>query len=194
MPPPHHDPAATAPAPPWRLRLVRRVAHFFFAVVAFVLWAIGCLFFVLTTGCALAADAIEPGSEYGNCWTYALVKWIREGGYLVVRPADGVTFLWIFPVLHVLHCTELPRRGVVLTQTYPVDRKIARLLPLFSVYFRHVVRNVESRHKAMSWRAFVAAAPSLRDTSLAWRRRWLPFLAADQAPLQRHAPPPDDTA
>jgi len=61
-----------------------------------------------------------------NCLTYALTKWYKEGGYLVIRKSK---YVWWVP--HFLHMTE---KGLI-TQYVPKNipkNPLRRLLHLWS--------------------------------------------------------------
>ena len=82
---------------------------------------------------ALAAHRLHPEARVGNCWTYAVPRMIRHGGYLGFRRVHGVT-LFGLPLPHAMW---LPRLGQV-RMTYPRRRR-AGWLPWFAVLFRYDV-------------------------------------------------------
>jgi hypothetical protein len=81
-------------------------------------------------------NRVYPDSLRGNCWSYALWRWDKYGGYLAIRKAYGVKFLGWFPVPHVIWVKNLPRKVVRLKQFVPVDRKTAQWIPYFTGYFK----------------------------------------------------------
>ena len=101
----------------------------------------------ITTAIVILADKALPNATSGNCWTYALPKWYRHGGYLLVRNADIVRFLWIFPVPHVAWVKHLGS-DVVVEQFDPVKRKLSKFFPWFTIYYEGKVKLRESNHDA----------------------------------------------
>ena len=79
-------------------------------------------------------------TTYGNCWIYAIPKWIREGGYLCVRKAPGVFFLGFLIVPHVMH---ISRTGTV-SDFYPLHRESAHYLPYFTLFYKGYIRIKEN--------------------------------------------------
>ena len=79
-------------------------------------------------------------TTYGNCWIYAIPKWIREGGYLCVRKAPGVSFLGFLIVPHVMH---ISRTGTV-SDFYPLHRESAHYLPYFTLFYKGYIRIKEN--------------------------------------------------
>lgn len=131
--------------------MIRAAIHFILTMLCAVVWGIGNVFYAMAVLFAVAADLIVPSSKFGNCWTYALPRWWRHGGYLLVRSADGVKFMNFFPVPHVLWVRKLPRRGVDLQQFVPVDRKPAKWFPLYTTYFNGELRSVEAPHTSRDY-------------------------------------------
>lgn len=95
-------------------------------------------------------NAIMPFSRYGNCWTYALPRWWRHGGYLAIRRADGVGLCRFLPVPHAIWISRLARRGNVMRQFVPVKRRQTVCCPMFVGYYAGEVRSVESPHDAVT--------------------------------------------
>lgn len=129
---------------------MRLAAHFLITMVCAVAWAAANWFFVAVACLAWLSRKVYPKSEYGNCWLHALPLWVKDGGYLLIRPADGQRFLGVFCVPHVMHVTKLPRRGVELTQYVPVTRKSGQCWPKHVLYYRGEIRTVENPHNAAS--------------------------------------------
>jgi hypothetical protein len=128
--------------------MMRHALHLLITLFAAVAWGIGNVLYVITLLLAKAAKRADPDSAYSNCWLHALVKWRQHGGYIMMREADGQRFLRIFPVPHAIWVSHLPRRGVELEQYIPIDRHTTSCCPWYTVYYRGVVRRVESPHPA----------------------------------------------
>lgn len=128
----------------------REVAHFIIIWVGSIIWGIGNCFYVLMALTSVLAKKVHPKAVYGNCWSYAIPLWVKYGGNLEIRAADGNYFLWIFPVLHVKYIGELPRKGVRMRQFVPIDseRRTGRVFPWWTVYYKGVVRRMDSPHDA----------------------------------------------
>lgn len=124
--------------------------HVGLATVGFTVWAAGILFMYLSTMLSVLGDRVLPGATSGNCWSFALPKWHKHGGYLLIRDADGQRFLNLFKVPHVIWVKTLPPKGstIDLEQFVPVKRKVARWLPLHTVYYEGRTRTTEVPHNS----------------------------------------------
>ena len=80
--------------------------------------------------------------DFGNCWSYAVPRWLRYGGYLVVRIAPGIKILGFIPVLHVIWCKDL--KDASIEQFVPVNRKHAFWFPWHTIWFKGKVLTEES--------------------------------------------------
>jgi hypothetical protein len=124
-----------------------RILHCAICVVAFFMWGVGNLFYTLACFLCMAANKVEPNSKWGNCWTFASVRWVKQGGYLMVRPADKQRFLGVFPVPHAIW-VEVVGDGNILKQFIPVKRMTGLLMPLHTIYYCGKVQNFETPHNA----------------------------------------------
>lgn len=95
----------------------------------------------------MAADRLWPNATWGNCWSYCVPNWIENGGYLVVRPADGVRILRFVWVPHVFWMPHIGT-GNTVVQTTPMDRSRAKWLPWFTIYFPYRVTHEEQPHNS----------------------------------------------
>jgi hypothetical protein len=123
--------------------MIRRALHLFFVLLGFMPWAIAMCLMVLSTGCAMLAARALPHAREGNCWSYALDKWARHGGYLLVRAADGQRFLGRFPVPHVEWVKHNDVRYFV-----PSRRKTTSWVPWYTVYYSGRIWRRERPHDA----------------------------------------------
>jgi len=109
--------------------------------------AIALCFVSIICALALLGRRIDPAHKRGNCWTYALPKFLDNGGYLAIRASDGLKFLKVFIVPHVLYMPILHGRSVI-SQYVPIDRKSSFLFPWYAVNYHGEIRVVESNHNA----------------------------------------------
>lgn len=93
---------------------------------------------------ALTADRIHPRARWGNCWTYAVARWGRHGGYLLLRAADDVK---VMNAVDVPHAIWGPRLGVY-RMTYPLHRKASKWLPFHALLHRFEVWHGDIPHAA----------------------------------------------
>lgn len=128
--------------------LARTFAHWLVCSVGLACFAVAATAFCLVVLATVLADRIWPGAGMGNCWTYAMPRWWRSGGYIAIRRADRVALCKWLPVPHALHIERLPRHGVKLSQFVPVKRKQPKVCPAVVGYYAGEVRNVESPHDA----------------------------------------------
>lgn len=135
----------TAPTKAPSLR--RRALHATLVLLAVIPWSLGVLLFGVALLLVLLADKVWPNANWGNCWSYCGPKWVKEGGYLVGRPADNVRFLGRFWIPHVFWMPEIGDGNTVL-QTFPVKRSKAKWLPLGTTYFEFIVRRKERPHNS----------------------------------------------
>lgn len=111
---------------------------FLIAVPLFVAWAA----VTLVVGLSVLADKILPNADHGNCWTFSLAKWWREGGYLVVRPVPGVKMFGFGLVPHVFWVKDV--QSCELQMTQPVSRYTGLFLIFRCWYFKYVIRRTEN--------------------------------------------------
>lgn len=127
--------------------MFRKLAVAILVGVGLLFWAIGVVCLGLTTQLTLLGRRVAPDdSTYGNCWTYALPRYHKHGGYLLVRPAQGVRVLG-FKVPHVAWISELPIDGLVMEAFDPLDRKVNKWVPWRVVWYHGQVINYERRRK-----------------------------------------------
>jgi hypothetical protein len=120
---------------------MKRILHAAVVILAFVPWVIGCLGFGAAIALALLADRILPNARHGNCWSFALPRWWRNGGYLLVRWANGM------PVPHAAWVRRLSD-GNELEQTAPLHRVTSWALLWKTLYFPFRVTTVEKPQNA----------------------------------------------
>jgi hypothetical protein len=69
-------------------------------------------------------------------------RYIKHGGYVCIRAARGGVRMLGLPVPHAIWLKHMPH-GADLEQTVPVERKKAKLLALFSFFFKFRVVTTE---------------------------------------------------
>ena len=126
---------------------MRAVLHFIVTMLGAFFGAIALCFCTIVCALAMLGKRIDPTHKRGNCWTYALPEFIEKGGYLAVRASDGLKFLGVFIVPHVLYMPILHGRSVI-SQYVPINRKSSFLFPWFVLHYKGRVRHVESNHNA----------------------------------------------
>lgn len=126
---------------------MRSALHFIVTMLGAFFGAIALCFASIVCVLAILGKSIDPTLKRGNCWTYALPEFIEKGGYLAVRASDGLKFLGVFIVPHVLYMPILHGRSVI-SQYVPIDRRSSSLLPWYAVNYHGEIRNVESNHNA----------------------------------------------
>ena len=119
-------------------------------VLGLIPWLIAMPCLWLCIRVARLGQWIDPDLMYGNCWTYALPRFARHGGYLMVRPAVGVKLFRWLSVPHVIWVKRLPTDGVELEMFEPLHRRPANWLPWHTIWFRGRITRAEKpgRHDA----------------------------------------------
>lgn len=112
-------------------------------VLGLIPWLVAMVCLWLSTWMARLGDRISPGLMYGNCWSYALPKFARHGGYLLVRPARGIRLLKMFSVPHVIWVKRLPCEGVELEMFQPIDRDHSSWLPWKTIWYKGQIKRAE---------------------------------------------------
>ena len=125
---------------------MKQIAHFISIFIAAILWAVGCIWYALAFYFTYIADKIHPSSTHNNCWAYVGPKWIKNGGYLLIRPADGQRFLKWLPVLHVGWVKNLNPEHVEIEQYAPIERKSGKFFPWHVFYYRGHIKTTETPH------------------------------------------------
>lgn len=129
------------------IKLVKRIGHFIFVVGASIPWLVGVIFFWLALLMVIAADKLWPNADMGNCWSFVGPKWAKYGGYMLVRPADGVRAIGFGKVPHVIWVKKLTA-DVLLQQSAPLDRYTGKWLLWRKFYFKHNIIDTENSHDA----------------------------------------------
>lgn len=127
--------------------IARRIAHAVLVLLAALPWALGLAAFGCSLVLVLLADRIWPNATWGNCWSFAGPRWVRHGGYLVVRPADGVRVLGSGWVPHTLWMKRIGFDNEI-EQTMPLRRSQSRVVPWRTLYFPYRVIRREMPHNA----------------------------------------------
>ena len=127
--------------------MIRTIAHAICVWLGFLLWAPAMALIAATAGLAILADRARPHARDGNCWSYALQKYAKHGGYLLVRAADGQQFLGLFQVPHVAWVSHLSDDNNM-RFFVPERRKSARFVPWYVVYYSGRILTRERSHDA----------------------------------------------
>jgi len=124
-------------------------------LIIYILFVFGFLLWIpfITLGAlvGLIADlfqTLDPKIKVGNCWYHALPRWIKSGGYLAIRPADGQRFLKIFMVPHVIWIKSFDPRTAELEQYVPINRQKGSWLPWHTIIYEGRIRTTEINHPA----------------------------------------------
>lgn len=126
---------------------MRSALHFIVIMASAIVGAIALCFCAIVCSLALLAKRIDQTHKRGNCWTYALPEFIEHGGYLAVRASDGLKFLRVFMVPHVLYMPILHGRSVI-SQYVPITRKSSFWFPWYAVNYHGEIRVIDSNHNA----------------------------------------------
>lgn len=121
----------------WPLRLA---LHAGLVILAALPWAIGCLGYWAAMWLTVWADRVWPDATHGNCWSFVGPKWLKEGGYVVVR--------WAHPPMgripHSIWMRNIPE-GAEIQQTEPVRRARRWWQAHRTLYFRWRIVDREKR-------------------------------------------------
>ena len=124
---------------------MRRVAYAALLALGFVFWLVGWASFGAVALLSALGDRVAPGIMTGNCWSHALARFARRGGYLIVRPADDVRLFWGIRIPHAMWAHDLPE-DMDLEQFVPVDRSKSRGIPWRTVWFKGELRSRDRSH------------------------------------------------
>lgn len=125
---------------------MRRAAHMMLTLIGAVPWLIAYFMGLLCVGLAWLADKVWPDADAGNCWSYALHRWVIGRGALVLTFVEDARFLQTLPVIHCTWMPEGPGRAP-LEMTQPVERQTTLWLPWWAFYFRYRVVKIERRKR-----------------------------------------------
>lgn len=115
--------------------MMRLALHWLLNAIGIATWCAGMVFLYVTMKLAVLGHRVWPEADRGNCWSFALPRF-HEGGYLVVRWANGVRLFGVkFP--HAIWMRRIPEEAEIM-QTAPVKRERGRMLPRV-FYFRFEV-------------------------------------------------------
>lgn len=62
--------------------MIRRVLHAMLAAVGVMLWMVLAAGGLLLVGVAVVGHRVWPDADRGDCWSYALPRWVLHGGAL----------------------------------------------------------------------------------------------------------------
>jgi hypothetical protein len=127
--------------------VIRRTLHVLAIALGFIAWAPAMCLMVVSAACARLADKAIPHSREGNCWSYALSKWTKHGGYMLVRAADGQRFLRRFWVPHVAWVQHIGD-DTDMKFFVPTRRKSTSWVPWYVVYYSGRIFTREKPHDA----------------------------------------------
>ena len=116
---------------------MRTIAHAAVVIISFPAYVLLSVALLLMVGGSLLAYKIDPDAKAGNCWSFALARWFKHGGYLAIRPAGDVWFLRVLPILHCLWIQKLGPSELKMTMPRKrMSGALARWLPWATPYFR----------------------------------------------------------
>lgn len=124
---------------------MKRITHTLMLIVGFFAWLLGTLFYSGAMALAVLGDRLISTETFGNCWTHALTRYHRRGGYLIIRPADDVRFLGRFGIPHVIWCRVLPD-DIQVEQFVPKKRSRSQWLPWKTIWYEGRIRRRERPH------------------------------------------------
>jgi hypothetical protein len=122
-----------------------KALHRLLVVISLVPLALAFAFLAIFAGFALLADKAMPHARWGNCWTYAVPRWLKYGGYLSLRRSDGVALFGRVGIPHAVWQSSL-RGG--LRMTAPVKRKSGLFFPVHVMLFDFTVWHGDGLHEA----------------------------------------------
>src|SRR5688572_28438537 len=94
---------------------------------------------------AVLADRVLRNARWGDCWTYSVPRWFKHGGYLSLRPSDGIA---LFGVIGIPHAIWQAGLGGALRMTPPLDRNKAMIFPAHLMLFAFEVWHGDGPHAA----------------------------------------------
>jgi len=119
-----------------------KVLHIFLVMLSVIPWVFSMFFMFLTIVFSIFIEKLFPNSNAGNCWSHALPRWTKDGGYLAIRPAAGQTFLKYFFIPHVIWVKHLHPESIV-EQLVPTKRKNNKWFPYYVFYFKGTIKTTE---------------------------------------------------
>ncbi len=129
---------------------MRRLIHAVLVIGAGPVWLVAYVCLALCALLVVAADRVLPHARIGNCWSYVAPRWLKHGGYIGIRIAPGVRFLWNFLIPHAIWIRELPETADI-RQTSPINRCKGRWFPWYVFYFPFKVTEREGRAASTYW-------------------------------------------
>ena len=124
---------------------MRWLAHRLLIVLSVLPLLLAFGLFLTFAAVAIVADRVLPRATWGNCWTYAVPRWLRYGGYLSLRRSDGVALFGRVGIPHAAWQSSL--RGE-LRMTSPITRVPNMYLPLRALLFEYEVWHGDGPHAA----------------------------------------------
>lgn len=115
--------------------------------VGFVPWALAMVLMSAVMWLATICSRVLPDAKRQNCWTYAMPKFHRHGGYLMFRYSDGVR-MWGFRFLNCIWLKTLPTEGAELEYFHPNKRRRGWLTPWEVAFHPGHIRTRETPHNA----------------------------------------------
>lgn len=130
---------------------MKRVMIGLLLLLGLIPWLVAMVCLWLSTWAARIGHRLDPDLMYGNCWSYALPRFARHGGYLLVRPARGIRLFKVFSVPHVIWVRGLPDEGVELEMFEPINRDRSSWMPWKTIWYKgHVTRAEKTGRYAAS--------------------------------------------
>ena len=126
---------------------MRDVIHKALVTIGFCFWCVAMWMMTITTLFAIIGERVKPDATDGNCWSYALPKYHKHGGYLLVRAADRVKFLGYFQIPHVSWVRHLGSNSDLMYLD-PLNREVGKWMPWHTIYYKGRVKTRETMHDA----------------------------------------------
>lgn len=122
------------------MQKLRILIHAIVVVLSFPFYIGMSLSLLCMVGGSLLAYKIHPEAKAGNCWSFALARWVKYGGYLAIRPAGDVWFMRVLPILHCLWIQQLGPSELQMTMPRKRMRGfMAKWFPWKTPYFKFKV-------------------------------------------------------
>jgi hypothetical protein len=122
----------------------RRVLHALLVISAGVVWIPLYMLLVIASVLLVVADKVLPNARVGNCWSFAIPRMLKHGGYIAVRAAPGVAISGGLMVPHAIWMKNMHPESEV-RQTSPLVRRKNSWLPWFVFYFKFKVVSNEGK-------------------------------------------------
>jgi hypothetical protein len=129
-----------------RARKYFRIVHFALTIIGLIIWGLANVLYSICVGLAVVADSLVPNSTVGNCWSFALSRWWKSGGYIAIRRSDNNGFLKFLPLPHIIWIKRMDWNFAEIEHLVPAVRRSSKWFPWYAVYFDGRISNKEAPH------------------------------------------------